>query len=64
MSTLDDAQKFRVKWLLGYLRGALVSMWFMCDHTPQPSSLIKERVNEFDKVVDELTELVEGMMQG
>ena len=63
MSTLDDAQKARVMWLLGFLKGAMIGVCAMC--SAQERELVDfGSVDEVEQHVDELTELVEGMMRG
>lgn len=60
---VTDKDRARVNWLLGYIKGAMIGVWAMCG--------VQERVvvdagslEELEQHVDELTELVEGMMQG
>ena len=63
MSTLDDAQKARVMWLLGYLKGAMIGVCAMC--SAQEKEVVDfASADEIEQRVDELTELVEGMMRG
>ena len=63
MSTLNDAQKARVMWLLGFLKGAMIGVCAMC--SAQERELMDfGSADEIEQRVDELTELVEGMMLG
>ena len=63
MTTLDDAQKARVHWLLGFLKGAMIGVCAMCSE--QAKEVVDfGSVDEIEQAVDELAELVEGMMQG
>ena len=50
-------------WLLGFLKGAMAGIWAMCN-VQEREVVVPEAVAELEQRVDELTELVEGMMRG
>lgn len=57
---LDDAQKARVRWLIGYIRGAIMGMWQM---TNNKDALDSAAHDEIVQAVADLEYLVERMMQ-
>lgn len=57
---MTETERARVQWLLGYLKGAMIGIWALCDM--QKSEVVTpEAVADMEKYVDELTELVGRM---
>ena len=59
---MTPADKSRLMWLCGYVKGAIVGVWAMCS-VQEREVVDAEAVAELEGRVDELCALVERMVE-